>query len=147
MVGTTKRLNRMHSAGSCGSKCQRSTLPLSRASLRAPEGDVTLRDVMNVKYFTNPSTAPLSMIGGTCATPWRRGIHSDSSRALLPPSLYERVRDLGFLAKAVMLTVLRATPVDWHDAATCCGVRSYHGLNTPGAAGDKEVSFCCRFGT
>ena len=103
MIGTTKRLNRMHSAGSCGSKCQRSTLPLSCASLWALEADVTLRDVMSVEYFTNPSTAPLSMIGGTCATPWRRAMHSDSSRALLPPSLYERVGDLGFLAKVVML--------------------------------------------
>ena len=59
---------------------------LPHASLWALEADVTLIDVMSVEYFTNPSTAPLSVIGGTCATPWRRGIHADSSRAVLPLS-------------------------------------------------------------
>ena len=97
---------------------------LPHASLWALEADVTLIDVMSVKYFTNPNTAPLPMVGETCATPWRRGMHSDSSRALLPPSLYERVRDLGFLAKVVMLTVLRATPVDSPDAANWWDQRS-----------------------
>ena len=119
---------------------------LPHASLWALEADVTLIDVMSVEYFTNPSTAPLSVIGGTCATPWRRGVHSDLSPAVLPPSLLARGRDLlGFLAKVVMLTVLRATPMDSPDAATCCAVRSYHGLNTPGAAGDKEGTLCCSF--
>ena len=59
---------------------------LPHASLWALEADVTLIDVMSVEYFTNPSTAPLSVIVRTCTTPWRRGIHADSSRAVLPLS-------------------------------------------------------------
>ena len=67
----------------------------SCASLRALEADVTLRDVMSVEYFTNQSTAPLSVIVGTCTMPWRRGIHSDSSRAVLPLSCQKTPCSLG----------------------------------------------------
>ena len=97
---------------------------LPHASLWALEADVTLIDVMSVEYFTNPSTVSLSAVDGTCATPWRRSMHADLSPSVLPPSLYERGRDLGFLAKVVMLTVLRATPVDSPDAANWWDQRS-----------------------
>ena len=116
------------------------------ASLWALEADVTLRDVMSVEYFTNPSTASLFTVDGTCATPWRRSMHSDLSPAVLPPSLYERVRDLGFLAKVVMLTVLRATLMDLSEAATWWAARGWCLVLTTGAASAKEGTLCCSFG-
>lgn len=90
---------------------------LPHASLWALEADVTLIDVMSVEYFTNPSTAPLSVIGGTCATPWRRGIHADSSRAVLPLSCQKTPYSLGFCI--------------WWTHCRCCGRRLWTRLMLP----------------
>ena len=90
---------------------------LPHASLWALEADVTLIDVMSVEYFTNPSTAPLSVIGGTCATPWRRGIHADSSRAVLPLSCQKTPCSLGFCI--------------WWTRCRCCGRRLWTRLMLP----------------
>ena len=127
MIGITKRLNRMHSAGSCGSKCQRSTLPLSCASLRAPEGDVTLRDVMNVEYFSNPSTGSSIPIRGTCASPRRPARQPNPSRAVLPQGWRKTPGSLAFWA--------------WWPRCRCCGCRRWARLMLPlaGEHGPKMV--------
>ena len=117
MIGTTKLLNRMHLAASCGSKCQRSTLPLSCASLRAPEGDVTLRDVMNVEYFSYPSTGSSFPIRGTCASRRRPARQPNPSRAVLPQGWRKTPGSLAFWL--------------WWPRCRCCGCRRWARLTLP----------------
>ena len=87
MIGMVRGYNGKHSVSSVGSKCHWVTLMLPCALLWALEADVTLRDVMSVEYFTNPSTGSSFTIVGTCVSDRRRGIHSDSSRAMLPATV------------------------------------------------------------
>ena len=92
MIGIIHGTNLMHSVMSARVEMSLEYSHASCASLWALEADVTLRNVMSVEYFTNPSMASLSVIVGTCTMPWRRGIHSDSNRAVLPLSCQKTPR-------------------------------------------------------
>ena len=84
MIGIIHGTNLMHSVMSARVEMSLEYSHASCASLWALEADVTLRDVMSVEYYTNPSTGSSFPIVGTCASDRRRAIRSDSSRAVLP---------------------------------------------------------------
>ena len=151
MIEAIKRINRIHSAWTPESKWQSGNLILLSPRWSVAEGDVSYKNFMRVKSFSYPSTGWSYLPKRTCASQRRQARYAELSRVMLPWCSIEHMGTLDcswafcILARVPSLSVLRATPMDSPDAATCCAVRSYHGLNTPGAAGDKEGTLCCSF--
>ena len=79
--------------------------------------DVTLRDVMNVEYFSNPSTGSSIPIRGTCASPRRPARQPNPSRAVLPQGWRKTPGSLAFWL--------------WWPRCRCCGCRRWARLMLP----------------